>query len=107
LAFLKVCKDRKFRNPQENDSYAMARLVGVIHEFMGITESTSLGVNTLKNLDTDNCDNGTYIVGGDWEIVKRVYTAKTEKQVEDLHKDDKQRFESMCEKIQSHIEKLK
>ena len=69
LAFLSVCKDRGYRTPAGDEAYAMARLTGVIHEFIG--GGASIGIGTLKNLDTDNHDNGVYVIGGNWEVVKR------------------------------------
>jgi hypothetical protein len=48
----------------------MAGLVSVITEFFG-KGGLSVGVDTLKNLDCDNYDNGVYQVGKNWEIVGR------------------------------------
>lgn len=44
LAFCEVCKQRGYWSPEYDDMYAMARLCGVIHEFFGITDGTSLGI---------------------------------------------------------------
>ena len=71
LAFCHAARDRGFRDPASDDSYAMARLCGLIHEFFGVHESTSLGIGLIDQLDTDNYDNGTYVVGKGWEIVDR------------------------------------
>ena len=71
LAFCHAAKARGFRDPASDDSYAMARLCGLIHEFFGVNESTSLGLGCIENLDTDNYDNGTYVIGKGWEIVDR------------------------------------
>lgn len=71
LAFCHAAKARGFRDPANDDSYAMARLCGLIHEFFGVYESTSLGIGLIDHLDTDNYDNGTYVVGKGWEIVDR------------------------------------
>lgn len=70
-AFLDVAKERGFRDPSGDESYAMARLVGLIHEFFGTHTSTSVGIGTLKQLDCDNFDNGVYVIGKDWKIVDR------------------------------------
>jgi len=70
-AFLDVAKARGFRDPASDESYAMARLTGLIHEFFGVYTSTSVGIGALCNLDTDNFDNGTYVIGDDWRIVER------------------------------------
>ena len=42
----------------------------VIGNFFGGT--TSIGIDVVSNLDTDNYDNGTYIIDG-WKIVNRKY----------------------------------
>ena len=51
--------------------YAKARLVGIIHE--EIEGNLSLGLDKCKYLDTDNFDNGTYIVDcSKMEVINRV-----------------------------------
>ena len=71
LGFLAAAKARGFRDPASDSSYAMARLVGLIHEFFGIDQDTSLGIGTLDTLDTNNFDNGVYVIGRDWTITDR------------------------------------
>lgn len=71
LAFLDVAKARGFRCPKSDESYGMARLCGLIHEFFGVTEDTSLGIGTLDQLDCDNWDNGVYVIGKDWALADR------------------------------------
>lgn len=70
-AFLDVAKARGFRDPTSDESYGMARLCGLIHEFFGVDQDTSLGIGTLDQLDCDNYDNGVYVIGKDWKIVDR------------------------------------
>ena len=72
--FLAVCKKLGHR-PPESDSYGFARLCQVIGNFFGGT--TSIGIDGYKNLDTDNGDNGVYIIK-DWEIVGREHFIGTE-----------------------------
>jgi hypothetical protein len=43
----------------------------VIGNFFGGT--LSLGIDEYSNLDTDNGDNGVYIIDENWNIVKRQY----------------------------------
>jgi hypothetical protein len=69
LAFLEVCKRRNYRDPSEDPQFALARLIGVIHEFFD--KGTSLGVGPLRELDVDNDDNGAYLVGKYWKISER------------------------------------
>ena len=45
--------------------------------------STSVGINTLWNLDYDNGDNGVYIIEG-WKVVDRYYHEGAEQQEYDL-----------------------
>jgi hypothetical protein len=71
LAFLKACEVRGFRTPDGDETYATARLCGLIHEFMGTWEDASLGIGTLQQLDTDNGDNGVYVIGPKWTLAKR------------------------------------
>lgn len=51
-------------------SYAIARLTQLIGNSLGGT--LSLGVGTYSQLDTDNFDNGTYVISN-WEIVDREF----------------------------------
>lgn len=68
-AFLKYCELQNFRSP-EKDCYGWARLSQVISNFFG--GSTSIGIDEYYKLDTDNYDNGVYIIEN-WEIVGREY----------------------------------
>lgn len=68
-AFLKYCELKGYRSPSY-DNYGWARLCQVIGNFFGGT--TSIGIDVVSNLDTDNYDNGTYIIDG-WKIVDRKY----------------------------------
>lgn len=71
VAFLDVAKARGFRCPSSDESYGMARLCGLIHEFFGVDQDTSLGIGTLSQLDCDNYDNGVYVIGKDWALADR------------------------------------
>ena len=66
-AFLKYCELQGFRNPSV-DNYGVARCCQVITNFF--PGGLSVGVDTLDRLDTDNGDNGTYVVDN-WKIVGR------------------------------------
>ncbi len=71
VAFLDVAKARGFRDPTYDESYGLARLCGLIHEFFGVDQDTSLGIGTLSQLDCDNFDNGVYVVGKGWSLADR------------------------------------
>ena len=71
LAFLHVAKERGYRDPAYDTTYAMARLCGLVCEFFGLKSSTSVGIGQLKELDCNNRDNGVYVIGAGWTIKSR------------------------------------
>jgi len=73
-AFLEYCKIKDYRAPSE-DCYGWARLAQVVGNFFG--GSTSVGIDAYDTLDTDNCDNGVYIIEG-WEIIGREFNTGSE-----------------------------
>jgi len=79
--FLEACKAIPNMRPPEEDCYGWARLCQVICNYVGGT--VSVGIDTLDNLDTDNWDNGTYIIEK-WEIVGREYNHR-----EDVFNEEK------------------
>lgn len=70
-AFLAAAKELGMRSPASDSSYAMARLVQIIGNFFG--GSTSIGIGLCSELDCKNGDNGTYLIGDDWQIVGREF----------------------------------
>lgn len=70
-AFLQVCKELGYRDPEGDPSYAMARLTQVISAFF--TDGLSVGIGAVKQLDQHNYDNGVYVIGKDWQIVDRLF----------------------------------
>lgn len=82
-AFLKYCKLQGFRSPDKDD-YGWARLCQVISNFFGTSGGgLSIGIGEYDRLDTDNGDNGVYIIEN-WEIVDREYFDGIEQQNYDL-----------------------
>lgn len=79
-AFLKYCELQGYRSPSE-DNYGWARLCQVIGNFFG--GGLSVGIDTYDRLDTDNWDNGVYIIKG-WEIVDREFMHYDEQDTYDL-----------------------
>lgn len=79
-AFLLYCKLKGYRAP-ENDCYGWARLCQVIGNFFG--GKLCLGIDRYDRLDTDNGDNGVYIIK-DWEIIGREYYEGVEQNSRDL-----------------------
>lgn len=80
-------KTGKFLYAQTTDNYGWARLCQVIGNFFG--GESSVGIDTISNLDCDNFDNGTYIIDG-WNIVGREYFYGEEQDIYDL-------YEMLCE----------
>ena len=73
LGFLSACKARGYADPSNDPAYALSRLCGAIHEFFGITNSSSLGLQTVTKEGWDNVreqllDNGIYLIGEGWTI---------------------------------------
>ena len=79
-AFLLYCKLKGYR-PPETDNYGWARLCQVIGNFFG--GETSVGVDRYVRLDTNNWDNGVYIISN-WEIIDRLFAPIVEQREHDL-----------------------
>ena len=79
-AFLLYCKMKGYRCP-ENDNYGWARLCQVIGNFFG--GIYSVGIDRYDRLDTDNGDNGTYIIK-DWQIVGKEFEPLDELDIEQV-----------------------
>lgn len=71
LAFLDAAKELGVRGG-EDQPYFFARFCQIIGNFFGGT--TSVGIGPVKSLDTDNGDNGWYIIDSKLNIVKRLNT---------------------------------
>lgn len=71
-AIADVCKARDFRDSTSDKSYALARFIGVWHEFFGVTDGLSLGVYMVdwKNVKDSWLDNGVYTIGKDWKVTE-------------------------------------
>lgn len=79
-AFLAYCDLKDYRCP-EQDCYGWARLCQVIGNFLG--GSLSIGIDEYKKLDTDNYDNGVYVIEK-WQIVDRLFKRNPEQKTHDL-----------------------
>jgi hypothetical protein len=75
LGILDACGRLEFRGPSQDPAYAMARLIDAVTAL--IPGSLSVGVGLNSQLDTDNGDNGTYVIdgitGNPWSIVERKF----------------------------------
>lgn len=67
-AFLTYCRLKRYRNPSQDSDYSLARLMQVIANWFG--GSLSVGIVPARCGAGD--DNGVYIIGEDWRIVKHV-----------------------------------
>lgn len=99
--FLGAARRLKYRAPEEDPTYAFARLTGIICAFFGLEKSTSVGIGTLDDLDTDNGDNGVYVVGDDWRVVERYGEGAPEDAVKDPNSEkyDKSEAKSIADDI--------
>lgn len=79
-AFLKYCKLKDYRTP-ERDCYGWARLCQVIGNYFG--GELSIGIDKYEKLDTDNGDNGVYVIEN-WKIVDRLFIDWPEQNEYDL-----------------------
>ena len=77
-AFLFYCKLKEYRCP-ENDCYGWARLCQVIGNFFGGTYS--VGIDKYDKLDTNNGDNGVYIIKN-WKIVDKEFEPLEDRNIE-------------------------
>ena len=82
---LAYCDLKQYRSPDTDDEYGWARLCQVIGNTLGGT--LSLGVGRYEKMDTDNYDNGTYIIQG-WDIKDRLYKHYSDNKREDSIIDD-------------------
>jgi hypothetical protein len=88
--FLHVAKLYGIRCNSDS-SYAIARLSQLIGNTLGGT--LSLGVGAYKCLDTNNFDNGTYVIKH-WEIVEREHLP-----YEDFEEQDEYVFDEFVKEI--------
>lgn len=95
MGFMQACKELGYRNPNDDESYGFARICQAIGTFFG--GECSLGVNTLDHLDTDNFDNGVYVIDKDWNISENYGkgSAKTLPTLQNLSDTDKEKCESI------------
>lgn len=77
-AFLTYCK---IKGISKNGDYCFARLVQVIANFFGGTDT--IGVDICRRLDCNNYDNGVYFIKN-LEIVGRAYNTQPEQNEYDL-----------------------
>ena len=75
-AFLAYCNLKGYRCP-EDDCYGWAYLVGVITNTFA--SGISVGIDSCLDLDTDNYDNGTYIIEN-WLITDRMFMDRSYEQ---------------------------
>ena len=81
-AFLDVAKEYGVRTSED---YGTARLVQIIGNFFGGT--LSVGIGPIERMDTDNFDNGVYVIDGNFNIVERKFVRNPEQttpSVEDM-----------------------
>lgn len=105
---LAYCKLKGYRTP-ETDNYGWARLCQVAGNCFGGTDC--LGIDTYDNLDTDNGDNGVYIIEN-WVIVDRLFCQYEQQEYDFLEvliiinssqpKQEQLSIEKLCEYVKEH-----
>ena len=111
VPFCRACKEIGFRCPTYDFAYGVARFVQLVANFFGGCSDCSVGVDTLNRLDTNNFDNGVYIIGEDWEIVGREFGGDAdfkldEKDVEEFIKylvDTQKGIDALKEKLDKEM----
>lgn len=93
---LAYCKLKGVRNPNEDPQYAYARMCQIMGNFFGGNDS--IGVGLYDELDTNNYDNGTYVVDDNWTICERLFFEGQEQQ----HYDFIDMFRSIDEAQPEH-----
>ena len=78
---LEYCRIRGFRCP-EDDSFGYAGLIQVAANASD-GDGLSVDVNRLDHLDTNNWNNGTYVIKG-WKVVERLYCSDEEPEIDDF-----------------------
>lgn len=71
--FLLAARELGYRDPTGDASYGWARLAQAIGLFFGADDSCSIGVGLCGELDCDNGDNGTWLLGPGWQITGRKF----------------------------------
>lgn len=93
LAFLAAAKVLGVRNGRDKP-YFFARFCQLVGNFFGGT--TSVGIGPVRSLDTDNFDNGWYILNDDLTIKERRFSrGDSIMRVEDLAPEDVLRYEGI------------
>lgn len=92
LAFLAAAKILGVRNGADKP-YFFARFCQIIGNFFGGT--TSVGIGTVGSLDTDNHDNGWYIINDDLTIKARKFSRDPVMRVEDMAPEDVLQYEGI------------
>ena len=118
-AFCDAAKERGFADPTCDANYAIARLIGLIHEFFGVTDSSSLGVCTFSSAEEEKdaityADNGKYIIGKDWQVIRHYtydYDDKSKvielrTSLDDYSDDAKQRYEAIKALLIEHGKRI-
>lgn len=68
LGMLAACRELGFRDPTADDTYGMGYFQAAAALFFG--DGLSTGMGPMSGLDTDNGDNGVWIICRGWNIRK-------------------------------------
>ena len=96
--FCMACKRLCFRGAVTDD-YGVACFTQLVRNFHGI-DGLSVGVNTLEHLDTNNYDNGVFVVDDEWNIIGREFARGEQTNTEEFYGDFADRLVKMMEKME-------
>jgi hypothetical protein len=91
--FCMACKRLGFRGAV-TDNYGVACFTQLVRNFHGL-DGLSVGVNTLNRLDTDNYDNGVFVVDDEWNIIGREFARSEQTNTEEFYGDFADRLVKM------------
>lgn len=83
--FCMACNRLGFRGAVR-DCYGVACFTQLVRNFFG-SNGLSVGVDTLKMLDTNNYDNGVYIVNDKWNIIGREFAYDEQKNTDKYYSE--------------------
>ena len=83
-----------------DSSYGLACFSAICRLYIGFDDGLSIGLGTIDQMDTDNGDNGTYVLGRDWNIIERYGSGSRALSVTSI---DKTYVESVYSKIREKL----
>jgi hypothetical protein len=102
MAFVQIAKERGYRAPSEDESYALARLCGLACDLNDFEMNRlSVGLVYAHEGSGNLLDHGYYVVSGDWELSHRPNGASNLSKVDVAQFNPKQlaQYEETCQTL--------